>query len=65
LLRRKTVNHFSLRRIFRQRALKCVVSDVHAAEISRLCESNGVYRGPAGTTFVFFTFGQVQVTKRA
>ena len=35
-----------------------------AALANRLCESNGVYRGPAGTTFVFFTFGQVQLTKR-
>jgi len=35
-----------------------------AALTNRLCESNGVYRGPAGTTFVFFTFGQVQLTKR-
>jgi len=37
----------------------------HMAALSnRLCETNGVYRGPAGTTFVFFTFGQVQMTKR-
>jgi hypothetical protein len=36
-----------------------------AALANRLCESNGVYRGPAGTAFVFFTFGQVQLTKRA
>lgn len=35
-----------------------------AALANRLCESNGVYRGPAGTTFVFITFGQVQLTKR-
>jgi hypothetical protein len=31
---------------------------------NRLCESNGVYRGPAGTTFVFFTFGEVQLSKK-
>ena len=30
----------------------------------RLCESNGAYRGPAGETFVFFTFGEVQINKR-
>jgi len=30
----------------------------------RLCEANGAYRGPAGTTFVFFTFGEVQISKR-
>jgi hypothetical protein len=35
-----------------------------AALANRLCESNGVYRGPAGTTFVFFTFGEVQLRKR-
>jgi hypothetical protein len=31
---------------------------------NRLCESNGAYRGPAGTTFVFFTFGKVQIGKK-
>jgi hypothetical protein len=35
-----------------------------AALANRLCETNGVYRGPAGATFVFFTFGEVQLTKR-
>lgn len=35
-----------------------------AALANRLCETNGVYRGPAGATFVFFTFGQVQLSKR-
>ena len=35
-----------------------------AAVANRLCESNGVYRGPAGTAFVFFTFGQVQLSKK-
>ena len=35
-----------------------------AALANRLCESNGVYRGPTGTTFVFFTFGKVQLTKK-
>jgi hypothetical protein len=36
-----------------------------AALANRLCESNGVYRGPADTTFVFITFGEVQLSKRA
>ncbi len=31
---------------------------------SRLCGSNGAYRGPAGATFVFFTFGEIQLAKR-
>lgn len=35
-----------------------------AALANRLCGSNGVYRGPAGTTFVFFTFGQLQMGKK-
>lgn len=35
-----------------------------AALANRLCESNGVYRGPAGATFVFFTFGEVQISKK-
>ena len=35
-----------------------------AALANRLCKTNGVYRGPAGTTFVFFTFGKVQLTKQ-
>jgi len=34
-----------------------------AALANRLCKTSGVYRGPAGTTFVFFTFGQVKLTK--
>lgn len=35
-----------------------------AALTNRLCETNGVYRGPAGTTFVFFTLGKIQMSKR-
>jgi hypothetical protein len=30
----------------------------------RLCEANGAYRGPAGTTFVFMTFGEIKLEKR-
>jgi len=30
----------------------------------KLCEAQGAYRGPAGTTFVFITFGNVQLTKK-
>lgn len=29
----------------------------------RLCAANGAYRGPAGSTFVFITFGEVQLSK--
>lgn len=31
---------------------------------NRLCSSNGAYRGPAGTTLVFMTFGDIQLTNR-
>jgi hypothetical protein len=33
-----------------------------AALANRLCGTNGAYRGPAGDGFVFFTFGEVQIT---
>lgn len=29
----------------------------------KLCESQGAYRGPAGTTYVFMTFGEVTLSK--
>jgi hypothetical protein len=32
---------------------------------NRICSSNGAYRGPAGATSVFMTFGEVQLRKRA
>jgi hypothetical protein len=34
-----------------------------AALACKLCEAQGVYRGPAGTTFVFITFGEVELSK--
>jgi hypothetical protein len=36
-----------------------------AALANRLCSSNGAYRGPAGSTMVFMTFGEVMLAKRA
>jgi hypothetical protein len=33
------------------------------AVANRICESNGAYRGPAGSTYVFMTFGVVQICK--
>jgi len=33
-----------------------------AALACKLCEAQGVYRGPAGTAFVFITFGNVVVS---
>jgi hypothetical protein len=35
-----------------------------AAVANRLCSSNGAYRGPANTTLVFLTFGEIQLVKR-
>jgi hypothetical protein len=32
-----------------------------AAIASKLCDSQGAYRGPAGSTLVFFTFGEVKL----
>jgi hypothetical protein len=32
-----------------------------AALACKLCSAQGVYRGPAGTAFVFMTFGQVEL----
>ena len=35
-----------------------------AALANHLCESNGCYRGPSDKTYIFFTLGVVQMTKR-
>ena len=35
-----------------------------AAVANRICGSNGAYRGPAGSTLVFITFGEVQISKK-
>ena len=35
-----------------------------AALANRLCSSNGAYRGPAGKTVVFMTFGEIKLEKR-
>lgn len=32
---------------------------------SRLCSSNGAYRGRAGTTLVFMTFGEIRLSRSA
>ncbi|QDU43166.1 hypothetical protein Mal52_16380 [Symmachiella dynata] len=34
-----------------------------AALAAKLCESQGVYRGPTGSSYVFITFGDVQLSK--
>ena len=35
-----------------------------AALTNLLCDKQGVYRGPAGPTLVFFTFGEVRISKK-
>jgi hypothetical protein len=35
-----------------------------AALACKLCEAQGVYRGPAGTAFVFMNFEKVQLTRK-
>jgi hypothetical protein len=35
-----------------------------AALARKLCEAQGVYRGPAGTAFVFMTFGTVELNSK-
>jgi hypothetical protein len=35
-----------------------------AAVANRLCERNGVYRGPAGDLRIFMTFGEIALTKK-
>jgi len=34
-----------------------------AALATLICDKQGVYRGPAGSTYVFITFGEVQIRK--
>ncbi|MEX8194939.1 DUF6882 domain-containing protein [Comamonas guangdongensis] len=36
-----------------------------AAVASRLATANGVYRGPAGSTLVFMTFGTIQLQRKS
>jgi len=36
-----------------------------AALACKLCETQGVYRGPAGTAFVFMTFGKVELSRKS
>jgi hypothetical protein len=46
---------------------KLQITEDEAWELTALaflvCGANGAYRGPAGTAFVFMTFGEVQVSK--
>jgi hypothetical protein len=34
-----------------------------AAFAVKLCAAQGAYRGPAGSTYIFMTFGEVKLTK--
>lgn len=44
---------------------RCTEADAWsmAALACKLCDAQGVYRGPAGTAFVFISFGKVQLSK--
>jgi hypothetical protein len=48
------------------RKLTCTEQDAwrFAAFACKICEAQGAYRGPAGTTFVFMTFGEVSLSKK-
>lgn len=48
---------------FTERKLACSEDDAWAmaAVTARLAEANGVYRGPAGDAYVFFTFGELNI----
>ncbi|WP_370679106.1 DUF6882 domain-containing protein [Comamonas sp. GB3 AK4-5] len=50
---------------FTERKLQCSEDDAwsFAAVANRLAEANGVYRGTAGNTLVFMTFGSVRLQK--
>jgi hypothetical protein len=50
---------------FTERIVKCSEDDAwrFAAVANRLAHANGVYRGRAGTTLVFMTFGEVKLEK--
>jgi hypothetical protein len=51
---------------YTSRKVKCSEDEAwtFAAVANRLANANGVYRGPAGTAFVFMTFGEVKLEKR-
>ena len=50
---------------FTQRKIQCLEDDAwrFAAVGLHLSRSAGCYRGPAGSTFVFMTFGEVSIRK--
>jgi hypothetical protein len=52
---------------FTTRSVNCTEDDAwgYAAVTSRLADASGVYRGPAGDTLVFMTFGDVTIHVRA
>jgi hypothetical protein len=47
------------------RKLSCSEQDAwkFTALACKLCDAQGAYRGPAGATFVFMTFGEVSLSK--
>jgi hypothetical protein len=57
--------HFNIEELT-TRKLTCTEQDawIFAAFACKLCNAQGAYRGPAGTTFVFMTFGEVSLSKK-
>lgn len=50
---------------FISRKVRCAENDAWAftAVAARLGNANGAYRGPAGTTLVYMTFGEIRLSK--
>jgi len=48
-----------------QRKVECSMEQAweFTAIANRVCSRKGAYRGPAGTTFVFMTFGDFDIKK--
>lgn len=51
---------------YTERMVRCTEEEAweFTAVAARLGNVNGAYRGPAGTTFVFMTFGEISLSKR-
>lgn len=51
---------------YTNRMVQCTEDEAweFTAVAARLGNANGAYRGPAGTTFVFMTFGEISLSKR-
>jgi hypothetical protein len=50
---------------YQERLVECTEDDAweFTAVAARLGSANGAYRGPAGTTLVYFTFGEIRIER--